>query len=405
MLEIETLEKRQAALPEMEKRFAGDLYRKFTSLFEELSQQGLLTSESLIDISRQMTLEKIDQGLKDENPFIQLANIYLLLPNISHPSVPSGKEGEGDIIVDEFGGPILQPSNSLKTYEEIGEEFGFFSNPISEKVAGPGYPFVFGKAAMLDRALRNFMLDIHTKNGYSEIVAPTLVNERSMFNTGALPFYGDVSFHIEDTDLFLNPTIEVQETNILQGVHFPTLNKLPLRLVGYSRSFRIEDKPMITYTLLHEFGKVEIFVATPREQWETEYERALNSVEEVLRGLQLPTRKVLLCAGSLGQGQLLTHDYFVHAPGSEEWWEVASCSYKGNFSSRRMNATYCDENGDTKYLDILNVTAVSIPRMLSAVLENCQQKNGNISVPHELRDYMQGITEISPENQMKMDFQ
>ena len=171
MLEIDTLQKRQAALPEMEKRFAGDLYREFTALFEELSEQGFVTPESLIDISRQMTLKKIDQGLADEDPLIQLANKYLLLPNISHPSVPPGKDGEGDIIIDEFGGPQLHLPKKVRTYEEIGADFGFFSNPISEKVAGPGYPFVFGKAAMLDRALRNFMLDIHTKNGYSETLS------------------------------------------------------------------------------------------------------------------------------------------------------------------------------------------------------------------------------------------
>jgi len=307
MLEIDTLQKRQVALPEMEKRFAGDLYREFTALYEELSEQGLVTPDKLIDISRQMTLEKLNQGLGDEDPLTKLANMYLLLPNNSHPSVPEGEDGEGDIIIDEFGGPILQPSANLKTYEEIGERYGFFSNSISKKVTAPGFPFVFGSAATLDRALQSFMINIHTKNGYTEIQPPTLVNERSMFNTGALPFYGDVSFFVEGIEgskLLLNPTIEVQETNILQGVHFSSPDQLPLRLVGYSRSFRIEDEttPMSTYTTLHEFGKVEIFVATPREKWKEEYERALSSVEEVLRTLGLPTRKVLLCAGSLGQG-------------------------------------------------------------------------------------------------------
>lgn len=404
MLEIDNLRGSEGILTEMEKRSATNDYNEFISLYEQLEQQGVINPQKLLHVSREVTLDQLDRGLAIEDPLTILIDRYLRLPNICDPSVPIGPDNEGDVVLFESG--YLNPNLpvSRKTYEEIGENLGIFSNEISKKVTGEGFPFVFDKAATLDRALINYMIDTHIKNGYKEIVAPTTVNERSMFNTGAFPAYGGKSFHIEDTDLFLNPTIEVQQTNLLRNVHFISPTSLPLRLVGYSRSFRIEDKPMTTYTTLHEFGKVEIFVATKHEEWKNEYDRALSSVEEMLGKLKLPFRKVLLCSGSLGQGQSLTHDYYVYAPGSNKWWEVASCAYNSDFSSRRMNATYFDQNHKVKYVDTLHITAVSIPRMLSAVLENYQLEDGRVNVPDALKSYMKGISQISPDNQMKLNF-
>ena len=153
---------------------------------------------------------------------------------------------------------------------------------------------------------------------------------------------------------------------------------------------------MTVYTRLHEFGKTEIFVASRNEDWRAEHQRALGSVEEVLKRLKLPYRKVLLCTGSMGLSYHLTYDFEVYAPGSDEWWEVASCSSHSDFSSRYMNATYQTPDGETHYVHTLHVTSVSLPRVLSAVLENYQQTNGDISVPETLRPYMAGLKEITP---------
>lgn len=404
MLEINNFRNSWKMLTEMEKRSATNDFYEFVSLYEQLEQQDLINPQKLLDVSREVTLEQLDIGLAINDPLTILIDKYLRLPNICDSSVPVGPDNEGDVVIFESGRLNPNLPASRKTYEEIGEILGIFSNEISKKVTGEGFPFVFDKAATLNRALINYMLNTHIKNGYKEIVVPTTVNEKSMFNTGAFPAYGKKSFHIEGTDLFLNPTIEVQQTNLLRNVHFISPTALPLRLVGYSRSFRIEDKPMTTYTTLHEFGKVEIFVATKHEKWKEEYNRALGSVEEMLGKLELPFRKVLLCSGSLGQGQALVHDYYVYAPGSDKWWEVASCAYNGDFSSRRMNATYFDKNNKVKYVDTLHITAVSIPRMVSAVLENFQQEDGSVSIPDALVGYMQGISQISPDNQMKLNF-
>jgi seryl-tRNA synthetase len=389
---------------EMNRRQAGEEYDTFIRLYQHLLDSGSVTPEMVTDLSREITVEQLDRGIQKQDPISILIDAYLRLPNVCDRSVPTGPDKDGDIVLFEKGSlrPLL-PATPVP-YTTLGDRLGIFSTAMGEKVTGPGFPFVIDKGAALDRALVNYMLDTHTGNGYREIVAPTPVNERSLFNTGAFPYFGHRSFHIEGTDLYLNPTIEVQQTNMLKNVHFVSPESLPIRLVGYSRSFRIEDKPMTTYTLLHEFGKVEIFVATAHESWQSEYERALASVEEMLGGLNVPFRKVLLCTGSMGQGQFLTHDYYVYAPGSDEWWEVASCAYNGDFSSRRMNATYFDGSGNTRYVDTLHITAVSIPRMLSAIMENYQLENGDIDIPDALTGYTRGIHRITPGNQMKLGF-
>ena len=160
---------------------------------------------------------------------------------------------------------------------------------------------------------------------------------------------------------------------------------------------------MTLYTRLHEFGKTEIFVATRDEVWRDEHNRALGSVEAVLQKLKLPYRKVLLCTGSMGLSYHLTYDYEVYAPGSEEWWEVASCSSHSDYSSRYMNTTYVDEAGKSAYVHTLHVTSVSLPRLTSAVLENYQLQDGNVGIPERLRSYMGGLEEITISNQPRID--
>ena len=403
MLDINQLQDRKLMEGEMSRRFAQEEYLGFIGLYEALVDSGSIDAQNLMDLARLVTLQKLTEGIKQGDQLLTLVDKYLRLPNIAAEEVPVGKNGKGDTVV--FTADQLAPDFPKKprTYVELGTGLNIFDPQKSIDVAAEGFPFLFGAGASLDRALMNLMLDTHIKNGYDEVLAPTVVNEKSLFTTGAFPLYGDKSFHIEGTDLYLNPTIEVQQTNLLRNVSFGTKLKVsPLRLVGYSRSFRIEDKPMTVYTRLHEFGKTEIFVAARNEDWRAEHRRALASVEEVIKGLELPYRKVLLCTGSMGLSYHLTYDFEVFAPGSDEWWEVASCSSHSDYSSRYMNATYQTPEGETTYVHTLHVTSVSLPRVLSAVLENFQDSNGNVHVPAVLQSYMGNFKEIPPSSQPRL---
>lgn len=403
MLDIEALQQQKVMLPEMERRNAVDEYIAFIGEYERLVDSGNIDAPKLTDLARKVTLEDLEKGIRQGDPVVTLVDKYLRLPNIAAPEVPTGENIKGDVVVFTYDQLVPKIPKKLRTYIDLGNRLGIFHPEASLKVAAEGFPFLLGAGATLDRALMNLMLDTHVGNGYGEILSPTLVNERSLFTTGAFPLYGDQSFHIEGTDLYLNPTVEVQQTNLLRNMRFGTRLESPLRLVGYARSFRIEDKPMTLYTRLHEFGKTEIFVATRNEDWRIEHERALDSVEEVLKKLEIPYRRVLLCTGSMGLSYHLTYDYEVYAPGSGEWWEVASCSSHSDFSSRYMNATYQDADGKSAYVHTLHVTSVSLPRLTSAVLENYQHQDGSVGIPDNLRSYMGGLKVITASSQPSLD--
>lgn len=400
MLDINLLQDRGLMRPEMSRRFAEDEYLGFIGLYESLVDSGSTDAQRLMDLARVVTLKKLAEGIQQGDQLLILVGKYLRLPNIAAEDVPVGGNNIGDTVVFTAEQLIDGLPEKPRTYVELGTNLGIFYPEKNLDVAAEGFPFVFGAGASLDRALMNLMLDTHVKNGYQEVLAPTVVNEKSLFTTGAFPLYGDKSFHIEGTDLYLNPTIEVQQTNLLRDTSFGTsLERSPLRLVGYSRSFRIEDQPMTLYTRLHEFGKTEIFVAARNEDWRKEHERAIGSVEQLLQKLRLPYRKVLLCTGSMGLSYHKTYDFQLYAPGSDEWWEVASCSSHSDFSSRHMGTTYQNAQGTEAYVHTLHVTSVSLPRLLSAVLENYQQGDGNIRVSEVLQPYMGNLRQITPSNQ------
>jgi len=402
MLNIEALQNKNLMRHEMSRRFAVDDYEQFIDSYERLADNGSIDAHKLVDLARNVTLDNLRDGIKRGDHIFTLVGKYLRLPNIAAPEVPTGENGKDDVVMFVSDHVPAKFSKNPKTYIDVGTRLGIFDPRKSPMVAATGFPFLFGAGASLDRALTNLMLDVHVKNGYGEVLAPTLVNERSLFTTGAFPLYGDKSFHIEGTDLYLNPTIEVQQTNLLKNKDFGTSLKQPLRMVGYSRSFRIEDKPMTVYTRLHEFGKTEIFVATRDEDWRKEHQRALQSVEEVLNKLELPYRRIVLCTGSMGLSYHLTFDYEVLAPGSGEWWEVASCSSHSDYSSRYMNATYEDDNGKSSFVHTLHVTSVSLPRVVSAVLENYQDDSSDVKIPDALQPYMQNLSEITPSNKLNL---
>jgi len=397
MLDLNTLlNKRKYSLKEMEKRNAKKIYLEFIKIYDNLYRTRNINPETITNLARKITLKELRQGIEAKNLLFVLIDKYLRLPNFSDPSVPQGYDKKGDIILytkDIFRRNLVK---KFKKYDELGNRLGIFSRATNIKVAGDGFPFLFGFGALLERAIINLMLDTHIKNGYQEISVPTVVNERSMFCTGAFPFHVDNAYHIENTSLYLNPTIEIQQTNLIRGVNFKNRLKTPFRIVGFARSFRVENEKVITtYTTLHEFGKVELFIATRAEDWKNEYDKTIRDVEEILEALELPYRRVLLCTGSMGISSHLINDYEVFAPGSNEWWEVTSVTSHSDFPSRRMNTTYTDDFGKLRYVFTLHVPALSVPRILSAILENHQLKNGDILIPKALRKYMNNLIRIS----------
>lgn len=384
---------------EMRKRGAAALYAEFLDLHRVVEQRGGVNANAVLQLARSVTLSELREGIATGDPLVMMIDKYLRLPNFTDASVPECRDGSGDRIVRDAGKSSRSLPKVPKTYDVLGKELGIFQPEAANKVADDGYPVLFGMGASLDRALSNFMLDVHKRNGYAEILAPTVINERSMFTTGAFPQFGDVSFRIEGSDLYLNPTIELQTTNLLRDAHFDGPNGLPFRVVGYSRSFRLEDRPSTLYTLLREFGKIEMFTACRQEDWRAEFEHALDSAEEVLRLLELPYRKVLLCTTNMGIGYYLAYDFYVFAPGSGSWWEVASCSANTDYAARAMNATYRDETGRVRYVYTSHVTGFALPRLVSAIIENYQLDDDTIAIPAALQPYLGEVQQISVKTQ------
>jgi seryl-tRNA synthetase len=374
---------------ELQRRGAGPLYDAFITVFRELNRAGVIDKASLVECARSVTLEALTAGTEAADLLWCLIDAYLRLPNLSHPDVPAGR----DRLVHEWW-PRRRTPASPRAYEELMLALGMLRDSASKAVAREGFPVLFGAGATLDRALVNYLLDSHTSRGYAELMVPTVVNQRAMFANGAFPQYAAQSFAITGTDLYLNPTIEVQQTNLLRNCLLPA-SALPLRWAGYARSFRIEDEPTTAYTRLHEFGKVEIFVATAPEAWRDEYDRALAAVEAVLLGLELPYRRILLCDASLGLSYNLATDFYVYAPGSDEWLEVATCATNSDFAARRIGARYRDDSGGERLLHTLHMTAVALPRLLVALLENYQTPRGTVQLPVALSRYLPGVSEIA----------
>lgn len=392
---ITELKNRSHISNEMKIRGAENVYSEFIKTYDELKKERKVSDPMITKLARTATLASINKGLGNKDKIVFLIDKYLRLPNLRDKSMPVGEDKIGDKIIYERG---LDTRNHrmLRKYDELGEKLGIFIPEVNKKISDDGFPFLFGAGPLLERAIINFMLDTHKEHGYNEISVPTPVNERSMFSTGSFPTHVNNVYHLENTNLYLNPTIEMQETNLIRGVAFKHILNKPLRLVGFARSFRVEkEKTMTSYKTLHEFGKVELFVACKKEDWKKEYERTIREVELILDSLELPYRRVLLCTGSVGVSSHLINDYEVFAPGSNEWWEVTSVTSHSDFPSRRMNSTYINNLGNEDFVHTLHVPALSIPRVLSSILENHQTKSGEVNLPRCLRKYMGGLKKIS----------
>jgi len=320
----------------------------------------------------------------------------LNIPNLPDPSVPVGATSEDNPTVKSWGEPRSFDFKPL-THWEIGEKLDIIDFDRGAKVTGTGFYVLKGDGARLERALINYMLDLHMEQGYREIFPPVLVNKASCTGTGQLPKLQDDMYWLERDDLYLNPTAEVPVTNLFRD---EILDKkdMPIHLTAYLPSFRREAGRHIEtkgIARVHQFNKVELVKFVLPETNLEELEKLLADAEAVVQGLKLPYRVRLLCTGDTGFSSSKTYDIEVHAPGMDQWLEASSCSTFKDFQARRMAIKFRREpHLKSEFIHTLNGSGIALPRTMVSVLENYQNKDGTVTVPEVLRPYMRGTALI-----------
>ena len=326
-----------------------------------------------------------------------LRDMLSKIPNLLDPAVPEGKD-ETDNKVIKHWGEKREFSFPVKQHFEVGEGLGLMDFVGAAKIAGSRFTVLRGALARLERALGQFMLDVHTtEHGYSETIVPLLVNEATMFGTGQLPKFAEESFATTD-GRWLIPTAEVSLTNLAAGEILPAA-KLPIRVTALTPCFRSEagsaGRDVRGMLRQHQFYKVELVSITTPEESEAEHERMTRAAETILERLELPYRRMLLCAGDTGFSAGKTYDLEVWVPGQETYREISSCSNTRAFQARRMNARYRAGEVKPDFVHTLNGSGVAVGRALIAVLENYQNEDGSITIPGALRPYMGGQEKIT----------
>ena len=358
--------------------------------------------EKLFKKSKELSSSLIEVSEKQKEISIELQNILSHIPNIPHSDVPDGKD-ENDNIEILKSGNIPNFDFKPKSHYELGENLDMLDFELATKTTGSRFVFVKGKLALLERALSNFMLDTHIgQNEYQEISPPLIASDNTMFGTGQLPKFENDQFEIkfdEGADRkFLIPTAEVILTNIVKD-KIINRNELPLRFVASTPCFRKEagsygkdTKGMIRQ---HQFYKVEMVSIVEKENCLNELERMTNCATDILDKLELPYRKIILCAGDMGFSAEKTYDIEVWLPSENKYREISSCSSCSTFQGQRMKTRYKNDNKETNYVGTLNGSGLAVGRTLIAVLENYQQKDGSILVPKVLKPYMNNLDSIN----------
>lgn len=348
-------------------------------------------------------MKQVSQELKELDGIIQekeksLQEFLLTVPNIPHSSVPAGKDSSDNVEVRRWG-EIRAYDFTPKPHWDIGEELGILDFKSGAKITGARFTLYWDLGAKLERALINFMLDLHTReHGYREVLPPFMVNRTTMTGTGQLPKFEEELFKVEGVDYFLIPTAEVPVTNIHQDEVLEEKN-LPLYYTAYTPCFRKEagsyGKDTRGLIRQHQFNKVELVKFTKPENSYDELEKLLSNAEEVLKRLKLPYRVVNLCAGDLGFSASKTYDIEVWLPGQDTFKEISSCSNFEDFQARRAKIRYrISGKSKTEYVHTLNGSGLAVGRTLVAILENYQQADGSVIIPEVLRPYMNGVERI-----------
>jgi len=377
----EAQERRNAASKEIGKAMASGDKERAEKLKAEVADLKTFVQNG------EVRERELDESLRN-----QLASI----PNVPLQDVPVGRDEKDNVEIRRFGEPALNPWS--KEHFNIGESLGFMDFERAAKLAGTRFTVLTGQLARLERALGQFMLDLHTReHGYTEVQPPLLVRDEVLFGTGQLPKFAEDLFRTTD-DRWLIPTAEVPLTNLVAGEILEG-EKLPLRFTALTPCFRSEagSAGRDTRGMLrqHQFNKVELVSITDADSSIAEHERMTECAETVLKKLELPFRTIVLCTGDMGFGAQKTYDIEVWLPGQKTYREISSCSVCGDFQARRMNTRYrMAGEKQTRFVHTLNGSGVAVGRALIAVMENYLNEDGSISVPSVLQPYMGGVTRI-----------
>lgn len=336
-------------------------------------------------------------SIKETNKTIQaeldetitaLTALLCTIPNLPYPEVPEGKSAEDNVVVKEGGKHPQLPTDALAHWD-LAKKYDLIDFDLGVKVTGAGFPIYKGKGARLQRALINFFLDEASKAGYAEIIPPTLINEDSGYGTGQLPDKEGQMYHSTVDNLYLIPTAEVPLTNIYRDMILEE-KSLPIKMCGYTQCFRREagsyGKDVRGLNRLHEFAKIEIVRIDKPEHSKASHEEMLAHVEGLLQKLELPYRILRLCGGDMSFTAALCYDFEVYSEAQQRWLEVSSVSNFDTYQANRLKCRYRNADKKTELCHTLNGSALALPRILAALLENNQTSEG-IRIPKVLVDY------------------
>ena len=402
-VDLEALQKFCKDLKELEEK-RNSLQAQGNSIGKEVGQkikQGFSQDSEEISNLR-IKGNKIKQQVaiieeKEKSISNKLNEQILCLPNLPEKGSIKGKNEKDNKEIRRWGEPIS--GNNLKEHWEIASLLNLWDSERSSVIAKSRFVTLFNQAAKLERSLINFMLDIHVKKGYLEVLPPALVNTASLTGSGQLPKFAEESFRCADDDLWLTPTAEVPITSLHRGEIIPK-DLLPLKYVAYSPCFRREagsyGRDTRGLIRLHQFNKVELYWFSTPEKSEEALEQITSDAESILQELELPYRVIQLCTGDLGFSAKKTYDLEVWLPGANTFREISSCSNCGDFQARRSSIRTKDNNKKNILLHTLNGSGLAIGRTMAAILENGQQSDGSINLPKALIPYF-GSNKLQPE--------
>jgi seryl-tRNA synthetase len=386
---------RRKAIQEWERLRA--LQKKVSDEVSKRKREGSDASELISEMRKvSQEVKELDRAVEEKEKVLQ--EFLLVIPNLPHPSVPKGTDSSENEEVRRWG-EIPKFDFEPKPHWDIGEELGILDFKNGAKIAGARFTLYWNLGAKLERALINFMLDLHTReHGYQEVLPPFMVNRTTMTGTGQLPKFEEELFKIEGLEYFLIPTAEVPVTNIHQDEVLEE-SVLPLYYTAYTPCFRKEagsyGKDTRGLIRQHQFNKVELVKFSKPESSYQELEKLLSNAEEVLKRLKLPYRVVTLCTGDLGFSASKTYDIEVWLPGQNTFKEISSCSNFEDFQARRAKIRYrISGKSKTEYVHTLNGSGLAVGRTLVAILENYQQADGSVIIPEVLRPYLYGVERI-----------
>ena len=382
----------------LDERWRGHLHKAESIKAEQnkLSKDFAKTRDDALQVRlREMAGTSKEELARADEVKKELDDLLLRVPNLFHESVPIGETDRDNVVAREWGTkPEL--GFTARTHYDLGESLGIMDFEHAARVAGSRFAFLLADGARLERALVQFMLDVHTReHGYTEVWPPMLVNSASMVGTGNLPKFADQAFKVQDEDLWLIPTAEVPVTNFHRD-EILDADRLPMKYVAYAPSWRTEagaaGKDTRGFIRMHQFSKVELVKVTTAETSMDEFEKLVKDAEDILQRLGLHYHVLSMCTGDMGFAQYKKYDLEAWAPGLGRYLEVSSCSVFNDFQAMRANIRYRAERGaPPRFAHTINGSGLALPRTIDAIIETYQRTDGMITVPEVLRPYMGGV--------------